>query len=693
VRHALEELDLKLWSGLHADDPEQDSIRYDWQTGGRLVDLESLFTNIVAGKIRDAANGGGNYQTPFCEPHGRALVDGYSPVMDLPPLPTSTVTVDVDPRGAVGDLQSVNLRSQLIAAICRMPSKNLPLKLPTTLKFPLYDRINAACRLLPKSTWATVNVPLEQRLGSADAELVFQLRQPPPASPSVGDGSDEINIVVDPGPGGGPLPPEIARQLAPNGRIGGAKLPPGAVYRKDANGPTITFSRNDSRSILDGSRLAVDWLRTLRRTSPSNGGHIVLSPVGFPKDVRPNVHFEFGKSDAATLGGFLENDACVTLDGYSDEMPVRRMSLLELEDHPLEWLAPGQYRIAIDLPWGRWTTRFRVGDKPVTVALPQNIGLEPLRNQYRHGDLEGAELIKTDEYVDVAMMPIAVKTKGSFGFWAVPATGVPIVAVTTETGMRAEFYSETTLREWDELLTVGRLNVADPAGLVKRLGGKIPDGASLDFAMLAVAAAYAEYNRRNLSAVRTIVEMLDEQSLRFRDVRLLRLAVDVAEGRLVGNERQHAIMLEVVPLFPRFPAFRWGVSLLTDLARQAELPLPRWIEGLDPSSPLTLVNIERLPRLGLPPALFGDDVPGRQVRVLPGPGQRHDEPSYVHVIWRTGMADRLRQREVEWAALQKMIESEKPEDGVENQRLLLEHLVEEEDAETENGPTPEADPA
>jgi hypothetical protein len=696
VRYALEELDPKLWAGLHDDDPEQDAIRYDWLTGARVVDLECLFTNIIAGKIADAANTGEKFQTPFCQPHGRALVDGYSPIMELPPLPTATVKVDVDPQVAVGDVQSINLKSQIITAICRMPSKGVPMKIPATLKFPLQDQINAACRLLPKSTWTTVNVPLVQRLGSPDADIIFQLRQPPPDSPSGNDGTDEINIVVDPGPGGGPLSAEIAKQLAPDGEIGGAKLPPSAAFRKDANGPTITFSRNDSASILAANRLAIDWLKTLRRANPGEGGHVVLSPVGQPKGVRPNVHFDFDKSSAALLGGFLENDVCVTLDSFSDEMPKRTMSLRDLEEHPLEWLDPGQYRMTIDLPWGRWTRRFRVGDKAVSVALPQSVGLEPLRNRYKRRDSSGPELIETDDFVDLAMMPMAVRRKDSLGFWTVPATGVPVVAIATDTGLRVEPYSETSLREWDELLTVGRLTVPDPAGLIRGLGGKIPGGTPLDFGLLAVAAAYAEYDRRNLPAVRTIVETIDEHAVRFRDVGLLRLAVDVAEGRLVGNERQHAIMLEIVGLLPKFPIFRWGVSLLTDLARQADLPLPRWMNGIDPSSPLTLVNVERLPRLGLPPSLFAHDVPGRQVRVLASRGEQLDTPPYLSVIWQTDLRDRLLKREAEWMKLQEMIEAEKPEynvDVLQEQRLLLEHLVEEEDTETETEQTRDADPA
>ncbi|WP_316231116.1 caspase family protein [Bradyrhizobium sp. SZCCHNR1051] len=701
VRYALEELDPKLWAGLHNDDPEQDAIVYDWSTGTRIVDLNELFKNIISGKIMDVANTGDRFQTPFCQPLGRALVDGYSAVMALPPIATSTVNLDVDPPGAVRDVRSVSLRSQIIVAPFRMPSKGVPLKIPAILKLPLQDQINAACRLAPESVWRVVNIPLVQRLGSADAEVIFELRQPPPTLPRSNDGTDEINIVVDPRPGGGLMSTEIARQLAPDGKIGGAILPPNATFRKDANGLSITFSQNDSVSILNASRLAIDWLKTLRRADPGKGGHIVLSPVGQPRDVQPNVHFDFDKSTAALLGGFLENNECVTIDSYSDEMPKRTMSLRDTENHPVEWLEPGQYRITIDLPWGKWTERFRVGEKAVVVGLPQRIGLEPLRNRYRRHDLDGPALIKTDDFIDLETMPIAVRSKDTLAFWTVPATGVPVVAIATKGGLRVELYSETTLREWDELITVGRFSTRDSAGLLKALGGKIPDGTALDFVLFAIASAYAEFDRRNLPAVRMIMEMIDEQAVRFRDIGLLRLAVDVAEGRLVGSERQHAIMLEIVELFPKAPVFRWGVSLLTDLARRTELPLPRWVDGIDPSSSLTVLHVRQSARLDFPLNPLNFQAFGRPVRVLPAVGEVLAGPLYTDVVMQPDLDGRMEKRLAEWQKLQGMIETDKAAaydpDILQEQKLLLEHLVEEDDTERETKPekdeSGEAEPA
>ncbi|WLB72536.1 caspase family protein [Bradyrhizobium elkanii] len=85
VRYSLEELDPTLWANLQADDPEQDAIQYDWTTGARTVDLGRLFTNIISVKISQAAASAQKFQTPFCKPHGRALIDGFSPIVELPP--------------------------------------------------------------------------------------------------------------------------------------------------------------------------------------------------------------------------------------------------------------------------------------------------------------------------------------------------------------------------------------------------------------------------------------------------------------------------------------------------------------------------------------------------------------------------------------------------------------------------------
>ena len=692
IRYSIEELDPQLWADLQADDPEQDAIQYDWTTGARVVDLDRLFTNIISVKIAQAANSGQKFQSPFCKRHGRALIDGFSPVVELPLLPTATVKVDVDPQLAVGDVRSIRLQSQVIPRDCFMPSKGAPLKIPVTLKFPLQDLINAGCRLAPESTWKAVNVPLQQRLAHAAVDIIFELRQPPPASPKGDDGSDEINIVVDPGPGGGPMSAEIAKQLSPVGEIGGSKLPPSVAFRKDANGPAITFNRIDDKSILDAHGIAIDWLKTLRRTNPGHGGHVILSPVGQPKDARPNVHFDFGKSTAALLGGFLKNDQCVTLESFSDDMPSRTMSLQDLEEHSIELLAPGQYRVTIDLPWGRWTRRFRVSVKASLISLPQEIGLEPLRNRYRRGDPFGPILIKAEEGAELAAMPLAVQREDSFDFWVLPSMAVPIVIVHTDDGIRAEPYSETSLREWDELLTVGRLTIGDPAGMIKRLDGKIPGGTASDFGLLAIAAAYAEYERQNWSGLRAIMEIIDDHAIPFHDVGLLKLAAEIANEKLVASEREHAIMVKFADLFALSPIFRWGVTLLADLARQADLPLPQWAAGVDASSVATLI---RWRDVGLPADWFADPR-SRRIRVLPQEEARSPALVYLPIDWQPDQDSRAERLKAERVKIQQEIESygsiDQPE-ALQKQKLLLEHLIEEEDSEQVKTRDADPDPA
>ena len=517
----------------------------------------------------------------------------------MPAQPTTTVTVLIDPQVAAGDVLSIKLQSQVIPKACFMPSKGTPLKIPATLKFPLRDQLNAGCRLTPNSTWATVNIPLIQKLAKPNEDIVLQFRQPPPAPPPKNDGRGEINIVLDGGIRS--LPPYIAKQLKVEGGPGGPGFPRGVTFKREASGPAIGFDPKIAGSILSANRIGVDWLKETRRYNRDTGKRVILSPVGQPRHLRPNIHFDFGELNAAAIAGYLENDECVTLESLGDEMPPRKMSLRDLEEHPLEWLEPGQCRISIDLPWGRWTSRIRVGNKVATVRLPAKVGLEPLRNRYKRGDEFGPTLIRPEEGIDDTVLPFAILGERGHRFWAVATLRVPVLVLASESGIRAEPFSDTSLREWDELLTVGRLDISDAAGLVKRLDGRVPDGSAEDFGLLALAAAYAEYSRQHWSGLKTIIEVMEGHEVHFPDVDLLKLAADIADRRLVGNERQHAITYGLVDRPLQLPILRWGVTLFADLVKQADLALPAWVNAFDSTSVVTLINQSGLAALGFDP--------------------------------------------------------------------------------------------
>ena len=614
IRYALEELDPNLWDKLHPDDQEQLAVKYDWKTGARVVDLDGLFTEIIALKIMEVSK---TYQTPFCQPYGRASVDGFSPILELKPLPTSTVTVLVDPQLAVGDVQLIKLTSQTISQTLFLPSKGTPLKIPTTLKCPLQDQLNAGCRLTASSTWNPVNVPLMQQLAKPEENITLQFRQPPGVPPK-NDGTDEINIVF--GGGASVLPPDIVKKLRPEGELAGIGVPPGVNFREGApgQGPAISFDPKVAGSIFDAHRIGVDWLKATRQKNRYPGKTVILSPAGQPKNLAPNVRFDFGKSRAAEIGGFLRNDECVTLKSFADEMPPRRLSLQDIEDHPLEWLEPGPCQISIDLPWGRWTGRFRSGKEVATVSLPPVVGLEPLRNRLKRGDKSGPTLIRTIDGADPASIPFAILGEGRRQFWALGSLPVPVVILASEDGIRVEPFSETSLREWDELLTVGRLDIGDAAGLVEKLDGKIPDGTSEDFSLFALAAAYAEHNRQNWSGLRRIIEVIEGREIQFPDLDLLKIAGDVADERLVGPERQDAIINGLVGRPLRLPVLRWGMTLFVDLVKQAELVVPAWANAMDARSVVTLVNQSGLSALGVDPAAIIAAAQPTRDDIIPG---------------------------------------------------------------------------
>lgn len=599
VRYSLAALDPALWNAVDADSPEQDAIVYDWSTGKRVVDLSRLFTNTIAERIEDAANAGDRYQTPFCQPHGRALADGYSPILQLPPLPTTNVTVLVDPEIASSDVVSVRLQSQLLPRPFRMPFKGVPLKLPTTIKFPSQDQLNAGCRLTPGSSWRAVNVPLVEKLSKPDVDIVIELRQPPPASHPVDDGKGDINILVD--GGSGSLPPEILEQLARSTELARSLSPPGVTLGTEPGGPVIKFNPRIPGSALTANRIGVDWLKATRRFNRATGNLVILSPAGQPRDILPNIHFDFGEASAAEIAGYLQDDECVTLDSLADELPTRKLSLRDLEEHPLDWLEPGQCRISVDLPWGRWTTRVRTGDEIVSIRLPRHIGLEPLRNRYRRDDPSGPQLINPVWEDGTSSPPFEMVLLQNAKLWALAAMPVPVLVQATEAGLRVEPFSETTLREWDELLTVGRLSVGDAAGLIKRLRGELPGGSSDDFVVFALAAAYAEYDKQNWAGLRTILEIIAERKFNAPDVVLLKTAMELADEALTGQERLNTLRNRLASQLLRPPMLRWGVRLLLDLIGQAELAPPAWMTMADSASIVTLFNQNGLAALGYDP--------------------------------------------------------------------------------------------
>ncbi|WP_029557431.1 caspase family protein [Xanthobacter sp. 91] len=599
VRYSLAALDPTFWNAVDANAPEQDAIVYDWGTGKRVVDLVRLFTNTIAAKIEDAANAGDRYQRPFCQSHGRALADGYSPILQLPLLATTNVTVLVDPEIAFSDVVSIRLQSQLLPRPFFMPFKGIPLKIPTTIKFPSQYQLNAGCQLTPGSSWRAVNVPLVEELSKPDVDIVLELRQPPPASPPADDGKGDINIMVDGGRGS--LPPEILDQLARSTEQARSVSPPGVTFGTEAGGPVIRFNPRIPGSAFTANRIGVDWLKATRRYNRASGKQVILSPAGQPRYLQPNIHFDFGEASAAEIAGYLQDDECVTLDSLADELPPRKLSLRDLEEHPLDWLEPGQCRISVDLPWGRWTTRVRTGDKIVSVRLPPRIGLEPLRNRHRLDDPSGPRLINPVWEDGTSSPPFELLLLQDAKLWALATMPVPLLVQATKAGLRVEPFSETTLREWDELLTVGRLNVDDAAGLIKRLRGELPGGSADDFVVLALAAAYAEYDKQNWAGMQTILEIIDERKFNAPDVVLLKTAMELADEALTGQDRLDALRNRLASQPLRLPMLRWGVRLLLDLIGQAELVPPAWITMADSASVVTLINQNGLAALGYDP--------------------------------------------------------------------------------------------
>ena len=180
----------------------------------------------------------------------------------------------------------------------------MPLKIPATLKFPLGDQLNAGCRVTPKSTWATVNVPLIQKLAKPNEDIVLQFRQPPPGPPPKKDGRGEINIVLDRGIHSIPpymrfvsYSPQIAELLgvSESFKFPLRSFPPGVTCKRLASGPAIRFDPEVAGSMLSAHQVGVDWVKQIRLSNRDTGKTVILSPVGQPRRLRPNIHFDFGE--------------------------------------------------------------------------------------------------------------------------------------------------------------------------------------------------------------------------------------------------------------------------------------------------------------------------------------------------------------------------------------------------------------
>lgn len=407
VRNVLAAMAPAAWTDLDPDAPEQDAIDYNWTTGERVVDLARLFRNIISQRIRNAANSVGKYQTPFCQPYGRALRDGCSPLLKLPTLKSTDVNVAVAPNFAFSDMRSITLRSQVLPTPCFLPLKEMPLELPAQLKFPMDDTISARCILRSGSTWQPVNIPVVTKLGLPSVDVIFKCQQIPPTPAPPNDGSGEINVVVQ---GGASIPPTILAEVEQSKNA----APDGITLEANEHGAAIACDPTDVAAVQRANDIATAWLKETRRYNRISPGRVLLSPIGHARDIKPNVFFHFGGTSAEDIAGYISEDDCVWIEVLADDLPTCRLSLRELKKHPHEFLEPGQFRVSIDLPWGRWTQRFRTSDVIEIVELPTTVGLEPLRNRFRRRDTSASITVVEPRQIP-ASLPRLVISEGGRG--------------------------------------------------------------------------------------------------------------------------------------------------------------------------------------------------------------------------------------------------------------------------------------
>ncbi len=377
IRNTLPELDPAALPHLSLYAPQQNAIHYDWQTGNRWLDLKSLFDGFIGPKILDAAAKQRHVQTPWCEPHGRALTSGYSLILGLPKEPTAQVLLDVEPPEAIGDVQQIRVLTDPPPRPRYLPGAVGLLKLPDSFVMPQIAALNARVEIKPASGWISKNSPMDVPPGQNSVHVVLELAKAPPGPPQ--GPLSQFNVKV-PDPNG-VLAPVLAGydEIA---SVAGIELPeddegPVRLSRHE-DGPDISFGEGSEEA---ANQLAFAWQRAI-------GAHlrnrdvtysVVISPPGATvEEVSNNLPFDIPDGGAQALAGFLADSPTVTVTPVGLSQASRRFSLRQLEERTGIRTEQGPNLVQIDLPWGSWSTFAQARDiYPLRCELPKTSACSP----------------------------------------------------------------------------------------------------------------------------------------------------------------------------------------------------------------------------------------------------------------------------------------------------------------------------
>ena len=604
------------------------AITLDFQTGESLIDLEQL-----VGWAREAMQAEGIAQTPSCGKHGRAAA-GAMPLLRLPALSTSEVTVELTPPGVSTDISEITVTCDDVQARRRQPAVGVAaVSFPDQFRVPVGTVATIVCRGNP----GTKVVPAWERVDASGPRVTvrFAVEPLPAAMPAAPQrASLRVNLRQPDGSPSYEMSPQLYHDLQ-------SRLGPHPADNVNLNhhetGPEFEVAGDTEEDHARAAEIASNWRHELGVVFASRNITAAASG-GVQRGAGIRLRLPSGTT-AESLAGPARNASNVsirTAGGPAESEVVREVPVGSANGQEVQ-LPPGPAVVSLNLPWGSWSQVVNVPPSGLTeVELPATIGAPPLRvglsDESRSGQrrILGAGVWAGGPPAGTTMDPggrrrakLRPNPAPGNAAWALSAPGaatmvrldtpVPIrfplfgnrnFAVSIASGQpRVEPLSDIESFEWDLLVGSGRLDALDPEQAVRLTNDKWFDE------LLGLAGAYAIYGNlprdpaRFAGYLRIVLSNLRNRvAHESADLQLLEAYLRV-DG-VGGGGAEPAALPELEPLAKSraVPLFRWGVSLALDLlgrpskltaaARAWEKQLTSLDEGISLASAWTVVSGE-----------------------------------------------------------------------------------------------------
>jgi hypothetical protein len=393
LRHLLE--------GLDPQQPNGESVAFDFSTGGRSLDLIALMEQVVQ-KVQAEVR-----QTPQLEQQGWPAKQPIS-LFQLPKVETAVVSLQVEPAHAAADVEQVALSSVDLPTSWKVTK---PQKFPLATHLPVTARASAVCYLRRNAPWSPSSDPKAFDVAADQPPVRFRFepvqaapaepREPvkppgtlgiPPDAPCRGGGRAEDDALVElttlDAAGNTRSHQFSYKQVA--GSLG-VDTPDEGIWKSLGGGLRILrreigpqFKIPTDLLRTTGGLVVGDWIRTIERYTPRDISVSVTAPDG----LRPSLRLIFPAQGAESLAGALAGEDLLWIGPPGDaplaplwlEPAPEARSLRALAREPIVPVDPGPVKVRLDLPWGSWSTLVHAplfGE--IVVELPEKVGLPPLR--------------------------------------------------------------------------------------------------------------------------------------------------------------------------------------------------------------------------------------------------------------------------------------------------------------------------